>query len=119
MQLKQILLKATKGRTNCSRKGCPIYDYDIDLDNCNLHEMYKYLTGEDISLDNCLSFCSEYFLSLCYEYNKKLAKKMFDKYVFYGGSNFFKDSTNKMPCKLLGEMAKFMLKNEKKSIDIE
>jgi hypothetical protein len=116
MQLKQILLKATKGRTNCSRKGCPIYDINVDI--YDLNKMYKHLTGENISYVNHFSFCSECFLSLCYEYNKKRTKEMFDKYVFYEGSNFFEDSANKMPCKLLGEMAKFML-NNKKYIDIE
>lgn len=116
MLLKQILLKATKGKTKCSSDGCPIYH--INTCNVNLNEMYRYFIGEDIIFDNQFSNCSELFLSLCYEYNKKRAKEMFDKYVFYEGkSNFFEDSA-KMPCKLLGEMAKFML-NNKKSIDIE
>ena len=122
MLLKQKLLKATKGRTNCSSNGCPIYDInvdDINVDDINLNEMYRYFTGENISFTNHFSNCSECFLALCYEYNKKRAKEMFDKYVFYKGkSNFFEDSVNMMPCELLGEMAKFMLQ-KRKLIDIE
>jgi hypothetical protein len=117
MSPKEILTKLSeKGSIDCSSSGCPLYELFVSEEQLN--KMYKHLTKKPKDPDdNEFSFCSEVFLQLCYEYNKKRAKEMFDKYVD-DRNNFYVDSINRMPCFLLKKMTKFILQ-KRKFIDIE
>ena len=115
LQKELLKILSKKGRTDCSLSGCPLYELFANEEQ--LDEMYLHLTKKPKGLNNVFSTCSEVFLQLCYKFDKKMAKKMFKKYVD-NGNNFYNGSTNQMPCFLLKEMTKFML-NNKRSIDIE
>ena len=106
LQKKLLKILSKEGRTNCSPSGCLLYELFANEEQ--LDEMYLYLTKKQKSLDNAFSTCSEVFLQSCYKFDKKMAKKMFKKYVD-NGNNFYNRSKNQMPCFLLKEMAKCML----------
>lgn len=115
LQKKLLKILSKEGRTNCSPSGCPLYELFANEEQ--LDKMYLYLTKKPKDLNNVFSTCSEVFLQLCYKFDKKMAKKMFKKYVD-NGNNFYNGSANQMPCFLLKEMAKFMLQR-RTLIDIE
>jgi len=114
MSPKELLMKLSKeGRINCSPSWCPLYELFANEEQ--LDEMYLYLTKKPKGLNNVFSTCSEVFLQSCYKFDKKKAKRMFEKYD--DGNNFYLNSENQMPCFLLKEMAETMI--QERILDIE
>jgi hypothetical protein len=116
MSPKELLLKLSKkGRVGCSPSGCPLYNLFLSKED-HLDEMYSYFIKKPKlkDLSSRFSCCSETFLYLCYTFDKKKAKRMFEKYD--DGNNFYLGNTQ-MPCFLLKEMAETML--QERILDIE